>query len=119
MFNKKKISDTATDRMINEAEELVQNAKNRLMDAVQQVIVKQGVIDLYPEGPDQERAKEDLKKAKFSLLCAIGHYDGRLQEYKNALNKNEEHRETTIGKRCQFVSSHEVIEIAYLGFLRK
>lgn len=119
MFNKKKISDTISDRMIYEAEELVQSTKDRLMSAVQQVIVRQSVIDLYPEGPDQDRAKEDLKKAKFSLLCAIDHYDGRLQEYKNALNRNEEWRSTTIGKRCQFVSSHEVIENAYLGFIRK
>lgn len=116
---KKKVSDTVADRMVYEAEEITQNAKNLLVGAVQQVIVKQGVIDLYPEGPDQERAKEDLKKAKFSLLCAIGRYDGRLQEYKNALNKNEEWRETTIGKRCQFTPSHKVIEIAYLNFFKK
>ena len=116
---KKKVSDTVADRMIYEAEEIAQSAKNRLIGAVQQVIIKQGVIDLYPEGPDQERAKEDLKKAKFSLLCAIGNYDGRLQEYKNALNKNEEWRETTIGKRCQFISSHEVIELAYLNFFKR
>lgn len=116
---KKKVSDTVADRMIYEAEEITQSAKNRLVGAVQQVIIKQGVIDLYPEGPDQERAKEDLKKAKFSLLCAIGHYDGRLQEYKNALNKNEEWRETTIGKRCQFIPSHEVIEIVYSNFWKK
>ena len=108
---KKKVSDTVADRMIYKAEEITQSAKNRLVGAVQQVIIKQGVINLYPEGPDQERAKEDLKKAKFSLLCAIGHYDGRLQEYKNALNKNEEWRETTIGKRCQFIS--------YLNFFKK
>ena len=116
---KKKVSDTVADRMVYEAEELVQSAKNRLIGAVQQVIIKRGVIDLYPEGPDQERAKEHLKKAKFSLLCAIGNYDGRLQEYKNALNKNEEWRKTTIGKRCQFIPSHEVIEIAYLEFFKK
>lgn len=116
---KKKVSDTVADRMIYEAEEIAQSAKNRLVGAVQQVIIKQGVIDLYPEGPDQERAKEDLKKAKFSLLCAIGNYDGRLQEYKNALNKNEKWRETTISKRCQFIPSHEVIEIAYLNFFKK
>lgn len=64
---KKKVSDTVADRMIYEAEEITQSAKNRLVGAVQQVIIKQGVIDLYPEGPDQERAKEDLKKP--SLAC--------------------------------------------------
>lgn len=119
MFNKEKNSNTIVDSMIYKAENLVQSAKNRLMSAVQRVIVKRGVIDLYPEGPDQERAKEDLEKAKFSLLCEIGDYDERLQKYKDALNKNEELRNTTIGKHCQFVSSHEVIEIAYLEFLRK
>jgi len=116
---KEKVSDTFVDALIHENEGLVMDSKERLIGAVQRVIIKKGVIDLYPEGPDQERAKEDLKKAKFSLLCAIGIYDGRLQEYKNALNKPEEQRKTTIGKRCQFIPSHEVIEIAYLKFFKR
>lgn len=51
-------------------------AQNHLEECAELVIVRQGVIDLYPDGPDKKLAESDLAKAKYSLLCAIGTADG-------------------------------------------
>ena len=40
-----------------------------------QVITRVEVINLYPDGADRKKAVSDAKKAKQSLLVAIGAYD--------------------------------------------
>ena len=51
-------------------------AETNLEEKAKAVIVRKGVIDLYPDGPDKDRAIKDFEAAQHSLLCAIGTVDG-------------------------------------------
>lgn len=118
MFGKNKSACTPLDRLImNKNQELV-DAKTYLMPVAERVIIANGVIDLYPEGADKARAIEDAEARKHSLLCAIGAYDGRMQEY-NDLLKREGAREITANWTNNFSTSHKIIEIAYRNFWKK
>lgn len=118
MFGKNKPTCTPLDKLIVEKHYEVRDAKCRLMAAAEKVIIANGVIDLYPEGADKVRAIEDAEARKHSLLCAIGAYDGRMQEY-NELLKREGARETTVGWFNEFSTSHEIIETVYRNFWKK
>ncbi len=119
MFNKKnKNQPTALDNRISEKFEELKEAKTRLMSAVDRVIIANGVIDIYPEGADKARAIKDAEARKHSLLCTIGEYDTRLQEYNDLLNSKSERR-TTLGYPIHYSTSHEIIEITYRNFWKK
>ena len=51
-------------------------AETNLEERAKAAIVRKGVIDLYPDGPDKDRAIKDFEAAQHSLLCAIGTVDG-------------------------------------------
>ena len=51
-------------------------AETNLEEKAKVAIVRKGVIDLYPDGPDKDRAIKDFEAAQHSLLCAIGTVDG-------------------------------------------
>lgn len=51
-------------------------AETNLEEKAKAAIVRKGVIDLYPDGPDKDRAIKDFEAAQHSLLCAIGTVDG-------------------------------------------
>ena len=118
MFGKKNPTCTPLDRMIMDKNQELIDAKTYLMSTAERVIIANGVIDLYPEGADKTRAIEDAEAHKHSLLCAIGAYDGRMQEY-NELLKREGARETTTGWANKFSTSHKIIEIVYRNFWEK
>lgn len=118
MFKKNKPTCTSLDKLIAEKYHEVNDAKFRLMSAAENVIITNGVIDLYPEGADKARAIKDAENRKHSLLCAIGAYDGRMQEY-NDLLKREGKRETTAEWVNTFSTSHKMIEIVYRNFWKK
>ena len=82
------------------------------------VIQKQGVIALYPDGPDKNTAVQDCEKAKHKMICAIGAYDARRQELINYFKQNFEHLEgwangTNAG------TSHAIVENTYYNFYKK
>lgn len=118
MFGKNKPICTPLDRLIMDKNQELIDAKTYLMSAAERVIIANGVIDLYSEGADKARAIEDAEARKYSLLCAIGAYDGRMQEYRDLL-KREGKRETTVGWTNIFSTSHEIIEIVYRNFWEK
>lgn len=118
MFGKNKPTCTPLDRQIAEKHQEARDAKFRLMSAAENVIVANGVVDLYPKGADKDHAIEDAEARKYSLLCAIGAYDGRVQEYRDLL-KREGAREATTGWTNEFCTSHQVIEIVYRNFWKK
>ena len=96
---------------------VVREAKERLMYATEKVIIKQGVINLYPEGPDKKQAVKDCEEAKQHLICAIGYYDARRQESINyAETYNEELGEFYTNK---FLTSHQLIEFVYEKWNKK
>ncbi len=104
------------DLKITEKIEEVRNAKFTLENCVNKVITKKGVIDLYPEGPDKEKAKKDFENAQYSFLCAIGNYDARLQELKNYEKENEGKITIYVSK---FMNSHDLIELFYQNYGRR
>lgn len=118
MFKKNKLTCTPLDKLIAEKYYEVNDAKLRLMSAAENVIIANGVIDLYPEGADKAQAIKDAENRKYSLLCAIGAYDGRMQEYRDLL-KREGKREETAGWTNTFSTSHKMIEIVYRNFWKK
>ena len=108
-FQDKKIQELAEDRL---------RALNTLVERTEKVITCNGVIDLYPEGADKEKAKKDAEEAKFSLLCAIGIFDDLTNRYLEALAEPYE-RVTTLDYTSKCKTSHEIIEMAYRNFYKK
>lgn len=121
MFNRKKeIQDNIYDRKRKEYKLEYMESGSRLRQTVENVFVKNEVINLYPEGPDKEQAKKDAEKAKHTLLCAIGEYDCIQNEYKNYYLKNIDNFQTTVNWDMPLFAntSHYIIESAYKYMLK-
>lgn len=93
------------------------DAMHDLEKRVEKVIICNGVIDLYPEGADKEAAKRDAEKAKELLLCAIGRYDGIVNQYNAALTSTC--RITTLAYMPIPPNSHTLIEDYYKKFYKR
>lgn len=94
------------------------DAMHDLEKRVEKVIICNGVIDLYPEGADKEAAKRDAEKAKELLLCAIGRYDGIVNQYNAALTRTC--RNTTLAYMpIPPGSSHALVEDYYKKFYKR
>ena len=116
MFSKKeKIQDNFYDRKRKDFQIQFFEDRRNLRECTKKVFVKKEVINLYPEGPDKEKAKLDLDKAQYSLLCTIGAYDNTLNEYKNFCLENKEKFQSTIDWTMPLfeTTSHNVIESTY------
>lgn len=122
MFFKKKIIEEQNpyDKFYHEKWIEALNARESLSRCATDVIIKNGVIDLYPDGADKEFARLALKNTKYSLLCAIGEYDSALAQlegyYTVNCDKLEQYATTA---PTTFPNSHEVIEGAYKDFYKK
>lgn len=119
-FKKKKTNnqDTPLDKKIKEVDGERLATAFTIRERAKKVITCNGAIDLYPEGPDKEAAKKEAEKAKYLLLCSIGHYDNLRREYLNALAEKGE-RNTTIHWTKECKRSHEWVEMAYEEFWKK
>ena len=95
----------------------VRTEKERLLRAARDVITKQNVINLYPEGPDKQKAIKDCEEAKYHLICVVGAYDARRQEAINYIKENYDN--VSIVFRDKFLDSHEIIEFAYEYYYKK
>ena len=82
------------------------------------VIVRHGVVDLYPDGPDKERAEADLANAKRSLLCAIATADDVRAEIMCYVEKHRKEFVTT-GDWDTHYTSHDVIEKTWRNFFKQ
>lgn len=110
----KKKAYNAYDEHFKDLEKTLHEGRDRLIARVNDVIVKKGVIDLYPEGPDQQRAIKDLDAAKYALICAIGYYDGRLQELTQWFESNREQlNDYYYSTPDRYARSHFIVELAY------
>jgi hypothetical protein len=119
MFKKKKkIVATSQDIFVKEYCEKLSIARGRLKDAVEAVIIRSGVVELYPEGADKNKAINDMNYAKSILLCAIGSYDSARNNYNEALESTEP-RVTTACYGTAFKTSHELVEVFYEVFYKK
>ena len=113
MFKKEKeeIFDTAYDLIVKRLANEVTKAAHTIYEEVEKVIIRLGVIELYPEGADKETAKRDAEISKQSLLNAIAIYDDLANQYEKAIAQND--RQTTFDYKRKLSTSHELIEIAY------
>lgn len=93
-------------------------ANKRLAECAELVIVRHGVVNLYPDGPDKERAEIDLAKAKHSLLCAIGTSDDVRAELMRYIDAHYEEFVTTADYVTPY-TSHEIIEKTWRSFFKQ
>ena len=95
-------------------------ARRRLDECVDAVIIKSGVVDLYPEGPDKEAAKKTAEAARHSLLCAIGYFDGRRRDLREFYDKHKGDLVVLAHwDAYRWKDSHTYIEYEYENFLKK
>ena len=90
-----------------------------LEKCTKRVIVKNGVINLYPEGADKEAAKNESEKAKKTLLAAIGSYDGIRIDILRYIKEHTDSFVTTTEWPLDYITSHEIIERTYARFFQE
>ena len=120
MFGKKKetVQDTALDRKIREAFKVAHESRDALESNVFNVIRKNGVVALYPEGADKAKAIIDAEQAKHYMVNAIAQYDEAIQELNKVLALDDK-RETTINWSNHLCTSHEIVENVYYNYCMK
>ena len=118
MFKKKKIIvDTQIDTMVREKNLKLFSVRADLKRATENVIIANGVIELYPEGADKEKAKATAENKKLIMLSFIGKYDNLKNEVNELLN-NDNRNTTRDWQKCT-ETSHKIVEIAYKEFYKK
>lgn len=116
MFKKKKPFNPYE----NHADELlyeVWETRDHLTAMAKQAITREGVVAIYPCGPDRARAIQDADAFKDSLLVAIGAYDTARMEYNDYIKKNAE--KLNGAKKVWTTTSHEIIERAYEDYYKR
>lgn len=111
MFGKKKKPFNPYENRVDDLIYEVWEARDRLTAKAKQVITRLGVINLYPDGADREKAVSDAEEAKHALIVAIGTYDTARMEYNNYIKKYAEKFDSP--KREWTTTSHEIIEWTY------
>ena len=111
MLSKKKKPFNPYENHVDEWIHEVWEARDCLTAKAKQVITRLGVINLYPDGADREKAVSDAEEAKHALIAAIGEYDTARMGYNNYIKKYAEMFDSP--KREWTTTSHEIIEWAY------
>ena len=111
MFVKKEKPFNPYENHVDDFIHKVCEAHDRLTAKTKQVITRLGVINLYPDGADREKAVSDAEEAKHALIAAIGEYDIAQMEYNNYIKKYAEMFDSP--KRKWTTTSHEIVEWAY------
>lgn len=114
MFKKKKemIKDTIEDMQLNQLRVQIDDISHNMYKTIEDIIVKQGVINLYLDGADKDKAIKDYKFKQQQLLALIGEYDDLRNQIDNYMKKTNEKRKTTLDYKLH-VTSHERIEQIY------
>lgn len=95
-------------------------ARRHLEQSVDNVIIKSGVVNLYPDGPDKETAEKALSEAKYLLLCAISYFDGRRRDLREFYDKHKDELVVYADRDAyRWKDSHTCIEQEYENFLKK
>ena len=119
MFKKKIEEINKYDRRMNKYIGRMHEISKELEAAVQDVIIKKEVIDLYPSGADQQKTKVDLQTAKNKLICIIAEYDSTLNEIKKYYIVNKDNFVEYANWYPSMLSdSHKMVEIFYRNFIR-
>ena len=96
------------------------DAETQLENKAEEAIIRKAVIDLYPDGPDKDRAVKDFESTQHSLLCAIGAVDGRRNEMKSYIIAHEKEFVATArwAIPSDKISSHTIIEKVCRNFFK-
>lgn len=95
-------------------------AIRELQESVKLAIVRNGVIDIYPDGPDKKAAEEDAYFAKQTVLNAIAHYESSYNLLQSFYKCNKDDIITYANWHPgRFKDSHEYVELAYKDFFQK
>lgn len=113
MFKKKKKDlNTPADLQLKILWERHLDVSNNINTSIRNIIVKKGVIEIYPNGADKDKAIKDCEFEQRHLLALIGEYDDLRNQIDNLIKKTREERNTTISWRTP-KTSHERIEQIY------
>jgi hypothetical protein len=120
MFGKRKnkVTSTLQDRKIKNLQADRYDAWKEVERRAEQVLIRNGAIEMYPEGADKEKAKKDAESAKRILISAVAVYDDLCNQYKKAFEEPFE-RVTTKDYKCICKPSHEIIEDCYKNFYKR
>lgn len=111
----KKNQRTALDQQIIDKQNELISIRVTMEQKVKNILVKEKAVSLYPDGPDKEKAIDDLETAKQRLLCSVGSYDCRLMELSKLLKKTSE--KDTMFCSLPPCTSHECIEFFIRGLI--
>lgn len=122
MIKKKKNCDVETqaDKTIINLYAKMTEVIGDLMESVEDVIIKTGAANLYPNGTAKEGAVQLAEAAKMSMLATIGIYDDLRNQYGKALLIPREERNKTCTQifSSNFAPSYRLVEIAYRNFYK-
>ena len=106
---------TPLDEKIVEAFNVIHEARHGLDERVVNVIRKNGVVALYPEGADKAKAIIDAEQAKHYMINSIAQYDEAMREL-DAVLAREGKRNITAEWFNHFCNSHEMVENVYFRY---
>ena len=88
-----------------------------LMAMARDVIVKQGVISLYPDGTDKKLASAEYEDAQQKMLTVLGNYDWCLTDLRDYYDTHHDQLERSVAWRpSRLRTGHQLIEKAYIDF---
>lgn len=118
--NKEENVNKYYDEKYTEYVRLFKDAQENVRGGVENVLTKKLAIEVYPEGADKERAKQDLEKAQHSLICHVGAMDARRQEMLEYYTKwYEKLKPFNWRSPYDYGTSHETIECAVKNYYRR
>lgn len=103
---------TPLDEKIMKAFNTIHEARSGLEAKVVNVIRKNGVVALYPEGADKAKAIIDAEQAKHYMINSMAQYDEAMREL-DAVLAREGERNITAEWFNHFYNSHEIVENVY------
>lgn len=103
---------TPLDEKIMKAFNTIHEARSGLEAKVVDVIRKNGVVALYPEGADKAKAIIDAEQAKHYMINSMAQYDEAMREL-DAVLAREGERNITAEWFNHFYNSHEIVENVY------
>ena len=98
----------------------IMEAQIHLKKCAYEVITKNAVIGLYPEGANKVKAIENAEKSKLTLQTAIENFNVLRQELLDYYRYNSIHmRVCHSWHPFRWKTSHEYIEQAYKNYFKK
>lgn len=111
---------SAADEIYNKMWCEVLDARSVIRKAAEQVIVKIGVANLYPNGAKKFHANENVEVARFQLVDACNNYEKLVQGLREWFEANKQDLNCySHWNPDRWLSAHEYVESAYEEFFKK